>query len=358
MKSIYLILNCLFCFSLCSQAQQKKILRFEDETFDASAFKPFPLEVDIRKGEISILSFGHIIIKDKRADNSKLGIVIAGTNNEKHRFIFPGNKQEYLSERLNKPVKLSSSTQDTIILYLNNLWVFQTRKAWNGPNAAMTEDLIGNCYINTDVYSSQDGQYKYLGTIDTTLSANGWVANNCKRVLKKALLATLEASSSLFSKRDEIASSSSLGNKNTYPILLTQQPKQGIYTSYAEFLNDSPSITNFSAETRATIRVVKTPGLPDSVVAKSWGYCDETGIYMNVNKDFYKLNRSNNNFDLLGPIIVEVRNSTESKIFNTVLFNVLFPKPYIDLSSMVAPSVVTYNKLSYFQLNVSDGNLR
>jgi hypothetical protein len=345
------------CFSFL---HAQKPLRFERETFDASKFKLFEVEVDAKRKDLPV-HFSSITLIDNRADASKMGFVRAGTKNEDHRFVFPGKGLEYLSEKVNKMIEpYSTANGDMIELSLNSLWLSQTVKQSSVLKKAMlgSNDLSSNCYINADVFVKEKDGTKHLGTIDTTLSTSGWIANACHRVLRRTLLTTLEICDSFYRYREQLVVNKPPEHALSYPILLADKPVKGLYRTYQEFLDNKPSIREFYPDTKAITRIVKTPNLPDSMAMKCWGYSDETGTYINIDKDFYKLNRSGHTFDLLGPQVIEIRNTMFAKIFYTVVDNLAWRSPYVDLSNMLEPSYRKLLSLQYYQLNIRDGLVR
>jgi len=143
-----------------------------------------------------------------------------------------------------------------------------------------------------------------------------------------------------------------------FPILSVEHPGKGIYFSYRDFLDNNPDPAPFQTEIKTRKRVLKSSTYADSAIAKCWGYSDESGIYMNINNDYYRLNRSQKTFDLRGPVLVDIKNSTFSKIFRTATSYFLIDRPFVDPSELIKPTNETLEFFKYYQLDIYTGSLK
>jgi hypothetical protein len=221
------------------------------------------------------------------------------------------------------------------------------------------EDLISNCRLAADAYLFDQSRSLLIARIDTTISQSGWIANCCNRILQKTLLVAVSIIESKYLAQTPAQETRQPQSGLNFPILLADQPKNGIYVTYKDFLNNDPSPAPFTAEAKTRARVVHSPRMPDSVIATCWGYCDETGVYMNINKDFYKLNRIQNTFDVLGPASVEIRNLSLTRAINfTSSFLIDNPYKFIDIEPFFEPLIKKIDYLKYYQLDIRTGLLK
>jgi len=356
----YVLLLLLFSCAYLTATSQKKKTRFALEIFDALKFKPFPIEIET-KGKPSLQThYNVLVIQDFRADKSKLGFARAGEKIEDRRFVFPEEDKDYLGKKINTPFAGNSHSRDTLLLALKNLWLFQTQLQAGVVKRELLGEiqLVSHCFLNCDLYVYKNGIATTLGTIDTVISANGWIVNKGNDLLKKILLTSLAIGDSMFQANATMARSALIKPDLGFPILSVEHPGKGIYFSFQDFLNNNPDTAPFETEIKTRKRVLKSSAYADSIVAKCWGYSDETGIYMNINNDYYRLNRSQNTFDLRGPALVDIKNSTFSKIFRTATSYFLIDRPFVDPSELIKPTNETLEFFKYYQLDIYTGSLK
>ncbi len=356
----YFLLALFFSSVYIIASSQKRKLRFDLEVFNPSNFKPLTVEIETKKNPSLQTHFKTVIIQDFRADKSKLGFVRAGERNENHRFVFPEKDEEYLVKKINKLFLSNPDSHDTLVLSIKNLWLFQTQQQAGALKRELLGDIetISHCFINYDIYTYKNGIATCLGNIDTIISTKGWIGNESNYLLKKTWLTSITMCDSLFQKQPTTDNLSSVKSNFNFPILATENPTKGIYFSYQDFLNNNPDTVSFGTQIKATKRIVKSTTYPDSIIAKCWGYTDETGTYMNIDNDYYRLNRSQNTFDIRGPYLVDIKNSTFSKIFRTTTFYFFIDKPLIDPSEFIKPRNEKLELFKYYQLDIYTGALR
>jgi hypothetical protein len=356
----HLLLLLLFSCVYITAASQKKKTRFDLEFFDALKFKLLPVEIKT-KGKPSLQThFNVLIVHDFRADKSKLGFARAGEKIEDRRFVFPGEEEDYLGKKINKLFSCNSHSQDTLVLALKNLWLFQTQQQAGVVKRELLGEiqLISHCFINGDVYAYKNGITTILGTIDTVISTNGWIVNRGNDLLKETLLTSLTICDSMFQTSPATARPDLMKPDVDFPVFSVGHPKKGIYFSFQDFLNNNPDTASFETEIKTKKRGLKSSIYTDSIISKCWGYSDESGIYMNINNDYYRLNRSQNAFDLRAPVLVDIKNSMFSKIFRTATSYFLIDRPLVDPSELGKAKNSTLEFFKYYQLDTYTGSLK
>lgn len=355
-----LFLLFILAFACIHATGQKKKTRFDTESFDALRFKPLPVEIKTKGDPLLEAHFSSVIIYDFRADKSKLGFARAGEKIEDRRFVFPSDDEQYLNKKINKLFSRDAKSNDTIVLFLKNLWLYEGRQQASAVKRELTGDiqLISHCFIHCDVYSSNAGIITALGTIDTILTSNGWIVNKGDDLLKEALVSTLGMSDSLLQLNRATTNSGVIKPDLNLPVVLAEHPKKGIYLSFKDFLNNNPDTASFEAEINGRKRILKSSAYADSIVAKCWGYSDGDAIFMNINNDYYRLNRSQNTFDLKGPYTVDIKNTVFSKIFRTAVSYSVIDAPFINPTELAKPAHQMLEYLKYYQLDIYTGWLK
>ena len=353
------LLFILICTCIIASSQKKKT-RFDSESFDASKFKPLPVEIKTKGDPLLDAHFSSVIVRDFRADKSKLGFCRAGEKIEDCRFVFPSDDEQYLNKKINKLFSRDAKSADTIVLVLKNLWLYQTQQQAGAVKRELTGEiqLISHCFIHCDVYSSNSGMTTSLGIIDTILTSNGWIVNKGDNLLKDALVSSLSMCDSMLQANQSLAHTDVTKPDLNLPVLSAEHPKKGVYLSFKDFVNNNPDTSSFQTEVNGRKRILKSSAYHDSIISKCWGYSDGEFIFMNINNDYYRLNRSQNTFDLKGPYTVDIKNTVFSKIFRTAVSYSLVDAPFVDVSELAKPAHQTFEFLKYYQLDIYTGWLK
>jgi hypothetical protein len=92
------------------------------------------------------------------------------------------------------------------------------------------------------------------------------------------------------------------------PILQAPGLKKGVYTSKEEFLNNSPSITEYEwkPEKKVNILYTKDKNNQWNVTRKNiFGFCDGVNIWLSVQDSFYPAFRKGNTFEFIAPLLLK-----------------------------------------------------
>src|ERR1044071_4279812 len=100
MLTRYIFLSFLSLLLYIDSHAQSRRDRFAKETFTASRFKEYDVEINIKKSDRIDVQFAALIVEDKRADTSKIGFVRLGTDKTNYRFTFSGEDNKYLQQKI------------------------------------------------------------------------------------------------------------------------------------------------------------------------------------------------------------------------------------------------------------------
>ena len=368
-KNIGLLIVLLFGVTIIAKGQSKGTGLMEPGS------KPFYTELRITKSErVPVSNYGHIIIKDLRPDNSKMGYVKIDVKSVPRHITFPKQSEEYLNEIFNSAIH-PKGDMDTITIVINEIWLNETitEAAMAHKLLLGTQKLVSSCYFNADVYTKKDAGYILLGTFDSLITKKGeWLPNNCDKLLERVtidLIKTADGFLSLpyaaenFYTRQEF--DSILQAQFQYPILKADKPTRGIYFSYGDFLNDKPTPIDFKVISER-LRTIDYPGRNKKDSA--WGYCDGENIYMHIGPGYYKLVGSQNTFEVFGPATVVIMNTFFEKAFRVagdyfsspkIPFNYYSPigARIVDPTPLFDPDKYVIEYFKYFRLNMEKGFL-
>ena len=218
--------------------------------------------------------------------------------------------------------------------------------------------------MNIDCYARVNNSYHLVSNIDTVLTSRGWLPNEASSILAEAFSTSVSYADSIFinvhSTGPEITEEqfqNLIFSRYQYPILKAAKLSAGIFHNYEDFLNNKPHPVEFEVYYEKNKRHLKSTTIVDSVINESWGFSDGKDLFINVDGSFYKLIRSENTFDLMGPRIVEYKTS----IFNKVMLSAAsyrLTAPLLDPTPFIEPGQRTVETFKLYQLNISDGIFR
>lgn len=237
----------VFCFLLTHGFGQKKtdyVLKF-DTAYEA---KKIPV------------SFSAVKIVDARFDQSKIGCAYTKPGNLLNRFqkndlVFPDSLNKYLPYLFNSEFAYSFSSDDTLLVLIKKFRL--SEHLLNLARGSVEDELLLN--ISASFYSYQKGSLKKLFSVDDVWVQNGRSQNaEGPGLFKETLMAgmlrsmfsklfrtsnwNLASQGMPFTMRDMEAG---LQKRFDLPVF-KQTPPVGLYKTFAEFKNASPSVKEIS----------------------------------------------------------------------------------------------------------------
>jgi hypothetical protein len=259
-------------------------------------------------------------------------------------------------------------SNDTGVFVINALWLYQTLSpgSWLKQQAlGVSNNWNSNCFLNIDCYVVNNNRYKWVCNIDTIVTSRGWLPNQCNHVLSSAFSSAIHFADSIFINKSYPDSQLTYADFNilaesqyNYPILTAEKFSKGIFNTYNDFLENNVSDMNVEIYFQKNKRCIKSTTVPDSVINKSWGFSDGESLFINVEGGYYKLMRSGNTFDLIGPRIIEYKTSLFNKATGTAITYFLITKPFIDPFNFAEPGRGMAEGFKLYQLNIRDGAFR
>jgi hypothetical protein len=141
-----------------------------------------------------------------------------------------------------------------------------------------------------------------------------------------------------------------------FPVLQVTQPTKGVYYSYADFLNNTPAITEFTVVKDKKTETLSSPGADEGLLNKAWGYFDGTDLQVHINNNYYRMSRHQNTFEIAGPRTLDKFYGTADKILNTsvgAFFGGLTSAGFVML--VMGSDNKLLKELVPYQLNILDG---
>lgn len=329
-----------------------------------AAKEPFITELKISKKErVPVYGYGHIIVRDFRADNSKMGYVQLDSKSRPQQITLPKEGEEYINKIFNQAI-LPSGNSDTLVLVLNDLWFNETKTEATEAHKLLfgMEKLVSSCYMSVDILLQKNDRFILTGSFDSVAFKKGeWLPGNCDKLLEKSVRALLKTADTVLFQINEMAEvystyqlDSLLNKRSDYPVLKAVKLAKGIYFTYDDFLNNEPVDINFTVISDISKRI-SYPGRTKEDTA--WGYCDGENIYMHIANGFYLLNRSQNTYEVMGPAVVEWMNTFFNKTMRIATSYFMPPKGFLNPLPYFEPNKYTVEYYKYFRLNMRNGFL-
>jgi hypothetical protein len=358
-KNIFIVGVTCFCTAIAN-CQPK-----EPDSLAASKI-PFIANLKLKKNEkVLVYRYGHIVVKDMRADTSKLGYVRLDPKAKPRMISFPGQQAGYINEAFNnaiEPVQLL----DTLFIVLRDIWFNETRTEAEMAHKLLlgTEKLVSSCFISAEFFTHNETGYRFVGNYDSVVNKKGeWLPNNCDKLLEKVakgllkeaddLLAISKTGNSFFTNEQF---DSLLVSRFYHPVLKADKPAKGVYFSYTDFLNNNPVVKDYTVVSEKS-RTIDYAGRKTGDSA--WGYSDGETIYMHIGTAYYRLYKAQNTFEVIGPASVEITNSLLEKSFRVAADFYSFGGPirYLDPTPFFEPGKYTILYYKFYRMNMKNGYL-
>ncbi len=356
MKSVLFLSLILLQFNLVV-AQGKEIQKSRDKY--SSIFET--VTVDFEQAEIndtSLLPFSRITVWDARADTNKIGFFkTSKENNATFKKIVVRHNLTRTSEIFFDQTFAKSYSKDKreLLMVIRKLF-FNMDYEYFHP--ARKSEKIKNPYyllhLKVDFHYNAGNSFVPLKKIDSIILFTHKFKSKRKGLLIGSSLINvikplIHINIDQFITGRKIYSAESLAiyylRQTQYPIIIDTSLKDGVYKTFREFKQNSPSITNFIFQNKKKSDEVYEIRNGDTTLMRNiWGVCSEGKIFFKSGNQFYRLHKQGNTFEVL---------SASSSFGPTKLF----PSPYYggnipgSISSGDLVVGILHNALSSLDLN-------
>ena len=285
----------LFCF-IASLAQEGK---------------PYTLSLEgVAPSDKVSLPFRAISVIDARFDQKHIGLLAKdlsykGITQNKTLAIFPEELRHYLPKLVSGFSTLDSSGTDTLSILVKQFRL--TDHFSHTPDKDIAPQSI--LTISCSFYKSTNGRLFRIAAVDDVIAQYWGINGQLQKEEVPALRteAVMKLLQRVFQNRDWTATEVSfpsgeveegVAKRLQVSALTDRSLAPGIYKTFKEFKNNTPSITEFKIGRRydgAIKEVIDSKGTlmhPDEF----WGLCDGEDRYVNFHGGIYKLAQAGNNF--------------------------------------------------------------
>ena len=354
------LLVCLVSISGVLQVQSQKALQNQ---VSPKEYKPY--EIKLKASAIKHRGAFFFSIIDERTDTTRLGFMKDGTQQIYFHFKQPG--ASYLSDKINADKK--NLPADTLLLVLHKLWVYESFLPRKGISLLSDRDYKILCFgrVAADIYKGNKDGRQLILSYDSSISTNGYMANNVDYLLEKNLSILLQKADSLATTSNgaNVINKDKTGASAMPAILNASVYKDGIYLNYESFLNNDPAEIGFDYKVRKrkeSIQLIqRQPG--DSIYTEyNWGFCKNGEIYVRVGDSFSKLTKIENSFELRAVDLArfyQYEGLRKQALATAGLTWAILKSPaflLMDLADVFMPSKTErYENISAFKLDLETG---
>lgn len=291
MKKISIVVTACFIFLTV------KYLPVSGQINKAS-FSPFTVELRKQFYKNTVSGKHFFEYTDERDDITRMGYFYS--DKKIFYFTFPEAAAGYLSSKFNS----GNTSTDTVEIKVRRLWLSQEKISASFVKSFMLSAVTtkGACRLICNVYKKNANGSVLLYSYDSTITKNGYLGNTNDELIGnsvKIMMHTVDSMADL--PASNTASISAAGKKITPRILTDGKINEGIYRTYADFLDNRPDDIPFEFKQTKKLQKIQlaVSKTDDSVYTDlSWGFCKDGVPYVRIGDGFSELRRQNNSFDL------------------------------------------------------------
>lgn len=385
-RILFLTITPLFIF-FATQAQTSNS-RWK-ENFDIHKFRTSVIDITATTGILQLKNIKGITIVDARADTANVGFMqkkivdpITGAFgsavmnqseqkiNTRPTFIVLGaGLQKEALKYANQSINFSNNDSlPGILMVIKKLWLSDELNISNRPSGArLTGDYIRDVWtsgadVSIEFYLQNKLDYYPLYRYDSIITEVMTISEYGHQFIELSLQLSLEKMkkmdqriSSIMSKRKFSIEEINNHNEKEFdvPALIDTVFKPGVYMTFDEFKNNSPSQTDYEIkkDKLTDIIYIKQPGGAEFTTREIWGYSDGKNAYVKSANNYFLLQRYVNAFYIFG-----------AKTINQTIYGNTGRAGYLSNNTGIpAPIYYTGSKtaiqLEPFQLDWSTGKL-
>jgi len=296
--------------SFCATLKANSQFENDDSAF-FSALKPKYLKLTAADGNKPSLPFTDIKLIDIRDDTTLIGFDLANELGAitVNKIKFQHSLDVAIPAFIKDAYQLSSSADSTgsLVIILRKFWLSNGIPV-EQSQAQDEEQWVSGTIVKADLFLETKGIYHTLYRVDTVLAADynlnaynyrAYTTLGIQAMLSKG--ANLPLSALRIGKKD-FTNADIASYINSFYTAIPGTHKKGIYLTYEEFLNNAPSVPDFSfrQDAKADIMYAKDANRNEYVLRDYWGCCDGTHVYILSSGNLFQLCPEGNTFNVYG----------------------------------------------------------
>jgi hypothetical protein len=254
--------------------------------------------------DLKVRDFSAIEIINNLPDSNILGYIPSEVMNKRKTIKSSMAITPWLQNFVNKQFAIDPDSKGEKLL-----WVIQDLSMGTDSTQKAVYSFVK---LKADIYSADALNYEFVSTFDST-----WIVNGDADFGQLVSTAFIELYKNSVEKRNGIDNISlqelsvkQTGTKNniinqvkllhSYPVVKATEYPRGVYTSFAEFKSNQPSITNFYADVNKENNQVELYQImadsSSQLIPKAWGISVNNELYFYADGQLYPIEKSGNTF--------------------------------------------------------------
>lgn len=265
--------------------------------------------------EIVNLPFKKITIADARFDKTKIGFVhnkaVLGMHSFKKRIaVFPDSLHTYLQQMIARFSQLDPTSEESVFILIKKFRIAENYTT----SVQQTINTYLNLNLSMSFYKVKDGRYYKLFSLDDVLNefvdvdfdvklSLNHFASQRSAILTKWIYKIMRYGNWKASPQDagftDADISAALAKRFLLPVF-TQQAPAGLYKTFAEFKNTTPSVQNISLRYKDNkVQEVLDENGNQIPAQGFWGLSDGKKNYLLFRNEWVELLRIDNSYRVL-----------------------------------------------------------
>lgn len=302
-----LFFYCSLLVTGISYSQTKKKAVFNPENFPQLKLK-LRAEQNDKK---TALDFRELQVIDKRNDSSQIGFYVINQYNrsKEGRLVTDKPLPESIKEFADSQIEFNNTASPQLIMVVRKLWLskeIENKEEGDLP-ANMQRRLLPGIIAVFEFYAAEADSYKPLFRFDSTILHSYKKLELIDEELVKTALTAAIVSLSKSNYTNKLKNGKSFRKeeidsfyKKAAEIKIMREPvyQKGVYRTYNEFMNNSPSIKNFEIRQTSIAHTlyVKDDNGEEYPIRKIWGFSDGERVFIKSNDAYFLLEKHNNAF--------------------------------------------------------------
>jgi hypothetical protein len=299
---------------------------------------------------------GQIDVIDARIDTSIVAFYYAGANKTPRALL---GESQLLTDVISGTLTGTNATMPKVLMVVQKLWLTDVnyKEAVDVHTFQTKSAKTAKAICKIDVFIKEQDDYLPLVRIDTAISNNDYIVHSASQLLASTFkyvqskIETAVADKRYMARKKFTVETilKEYSKRFDYPINTTSAPIKGVYSSFAEFKNNKPSIENFAVRPNEneppSLYLVDDKG-NETFTRNAWGVCDGKDMYIMQSGLLFKLFKHQNGFYWMGIKDMKLKQ---------VGIPIIIPFPGVFMYSVEPSSSYMKLRLAPYLLNIDTG---
>jgi len=258
--------------------------------------------------------FSGIVVRDIRPDTTKLGFYRSTKDRNSYKYRFANNTVEeltnFLASHFNSNLQPGSPNQ--LVIFIKKLWLSEFDSAELSLHNTHTKNAW--LYLKAEYYLQTPAAFHPLYRVDTVIYARkqngytsgGFISNTF--VQSMATLNRLDFGQVMQKKKMTLEQVEAFNNRYA-PTPSLPKPAKGVYLSYNDFKNGTPSASEFEVRFESLTDIIYVKEQDGKLYPRRnvWGFSDGEITFIRMGSNFFPLYNQQKTWEFYGTAAMEFK---------------------------------------------------